>query len=392
MNREYRNYVQIDLDKIDENYEIIRKIVGTDCKIMTVVKADAYGHGLKKCSAACESKTDWFATATLEEAIAVRSAMVNKPILIFGPINLNKLELAYKMDLTLSVGSEEYARKILSFCEKNGAKIKCHIKLDTGLNRMGITCRRNRMDECVSEVERILAMKCFITEGIYTHLSCADSKDEDDISFTREQFSVFTEACGILERKGCDLGLKHCCSTTGIICCPEMRLDMVRTGMLVFGQGISNESVSELGIKPILTWHAKIARIRNVEAGESIGYGRAYITKEPKRIAVVSAGYADGFKRNYSNKARVIINGHYAPVLGNICMDYFMADVSQIKEAGVGDDVILLGSDGSLSITANELSDLNNATPGDVTCSVSARVPRLYYRGKRYICREILFH
>lgn len=379
MSNYYRNYVQVDLEKIRKNCITVHGLLGDSCRLMTVLKANAYGYGIRECALCCENETDLFAVATLEEALEMRSAGVEKPILIFGPVDVEEMDAVCQEDLILTLSSLEYATAVQVHCRQIGRQVRCHIKVDTGLNRMGIRCHMHEMSRSIDEARAIFAMPELLIEGTYTHFACASSPDPDDQAFTQGQFDIFMAFCNKLEDQGLKPGLRHCCSATGILSHPEMHLDMVRTGMLVLGQSISNESKNSLGLETALTWRARVLQVRDIAANESIGYNRMYRTDHPIKVAVLAAGYADGYKQNYSNKTRILLHGQYAPVLGSICMDYLMVDVSEIEGVRTGDYAVLIGVDGENEITPMELGQLNGTASGDVTCAISARVPRVYY-------------
>ena len=378
MGEYYRNYAQVNLDHIRNNLELVRATIKKGCKLMVVLKANAYGHGIEQCALACRN-ADMFAVATLQEALMIRRTGLRTPVLLLGPVDPNEINTVCQNEFTLTISSVSYAEQIQRECERSGQSVLCHVKVDTGLNRTGIRCRTFSIENACEEAGRIFKMPSLKIEGVYTHFACAGSENLDDQAFTQTQYSTFVSFCERMEHLGFSLGLRHCCSTSAFLTHPEMELDMVRTGMTVLGQCISDEYRKRLGLLPAICWRARVLQIHDVPQGESVSYDRMYRTEKAIKIAVIAAGYADGYKQNYSNRSRILLNGVYAPVIGKICMDYFMADISNVPDVKEGDYAILLGVDGENEVSAMELGGVNQTAPGDVTCAISARVPRVYF-------------
>ncbi len=382
MEREYRRtHAEVNVSDIEWNLRQGREQLHEGCLVMAVLKGDAYGHGIEKTVVACEQVTDWYGVATLEEAVRIRNTGSEKPILIFGFVEMEDVEQVTDLRLTLSAPSVSYAEQLNLEAGKLGRKLEIHIKADTGMNRTGIRCRD--MEGAVKEAEVILQCEYLQVTGIYTHFACPESKRETDERFTEEQFRKFVEFCGCLEQKGYSLGLKHSASSAAGLLHPETQLDLVRFGMLTYGQGCSEDYVKQYRLRPALTWVSRIVQMGTVEAGESISYGRTFVAERHMRIAVVSVGFGDGYQRQCSNKTEVLICGKRAKVLGKVCMDYLIADVSDIPEAAVGTEVVLLGRDGEEWISANELSEKIENVSGGITCQILPRVPRIYVRNEK---------
>ena len=378
MSTYFRNYLQINLWKIKNNCKKMRALLGGRCKLMVVLKADAYGYGVEQCAIACED-ADMFAVATIEEALQIRRAGVQTPVLILGPIDPAEIETVCQNGLIITIGSVSYAKQIQEACKQSGQQVVCHLKIDTGLNRTGIRCRCGKMEDAYREVSQIYAMSALRVEGVYTHFACTGSDNPEDQVFTKTQYDTFFSFCTTMSQRGFSLGLRHCCSTSGIIYHPEMALDMVRTGMTILGQCTCDEDRIRLDLEPALCWRARVLQIRDVSEGESVSYDRLYRTTKQTKIAVIAAGYADGYKQNYSNRSRLLLHGCYAPVVGKICMDYLMADVSAVPDVKEGDYAILLGMEGGKEVSAMELGNVGQVAPGGVTCAITSRVPRIYY-------------
>ena len=374
LHNQYRTYAAIDLNAICENGKIAKRIF-SEQKILSVLKADAYGHGIAGVLPAYETFTDWYAVATIEEALLVRQGS-SKPVLLFGPVPEDKMIIAAQKDITFTVGSVDYAFRLSEKMCAEGIQAKCHLKIDTGLNRSGISWR-----ECSTSFEDIVKihnMKGLLIQGTYTHLACGEGQLDWEIAQTKLQMYRYNQACEAIKRAGLPLGIRHCCSTGGALVNPEYRLDMVRLGMMPMGMSFSDESVIELGLKPALTWVSFVAQIKNVAEGEPVSYGCTFYADKPMRIGIVTCGYADGYRRAYSNKSHVLVGGKKVSVIGRIAMDYTMIDLTDIEEPFIGMEVIMLGCDGTNMVSAQELSQYGESVSGEVTCVISNRVPRIY--------------
>lgn len=373
-NEMYRTYAQIDLDSIVHNGAIIKDTFPNK-KIMSVLKADAYGHGIDGVVHAYETFTDWYAVATVEEGLQIR-LQSDKPILIFGPVPSGYIVTAAKNRLTLTVGSVDYAEKISAELNMAGISCECHLKIDTGLNRSGIRWRND--NDAMGKIKYIYSLSSLNFTGIYTHFACGEGQLDWEKDFTKLQFDRFMQVCDTLTENQFNIGLRHCCSTGGSLVHPEYQLDMVRLGMMPLGMSYSDESVEELGLHHVIKWVSFIAQISDIERGEAVSYGCTFHAQKDMRIAMVTCGYADGYRRVYSNKSYVLINGKCVPVIGRVAMDYLLIDITDIPNAQIGDEVILLGTDGINTISAQKLSEFGESVSGEVTCAISKRVPRIY--------------
>ena len=369
-----RTYVKVDLDAICENGKIAKKLFA-DQKILSVLKADAYGHGIEGVVPAYETFTDWYAVATFEEAMEIRAHSA-KPILLFGPVPEDKMVSAAKAELTFTVGSAEYAQRLNLVVSNANCHALCHLKIDTGLNRSGIRWREK--ESAMHVIRQIRSLSNLDFTGTYTHLACGEGQEDWEIAHTRLQMERYLACCAAMEQEGYSLGLRHCVSTGGALVNPGYRLDMVRLGMLPMGMSYSDESVRELGLKQALTWYSYVAQIEDAAAGEPISYGCTFRADKPMRVGIVTCGYADGYRRAYSNKAQVIVGGKRVAVLGRVAMDYTMIDLTDVADAEVGMEVIMLGSDGDNWISPQALSPYGESVSGEVTCAISRRVPREY--------------
>lgn len=370
----YRNMVLIDLAIIRSNGEKIRKLFPKQ-KIMSVLKADAYGHGIHGVLPAYEAFSDWYAVATYEEAMAIRNTS-KKPILLFGPIPENLMANAAQHELTFTVGDYQYAKKLSEMMVENGITANCHLKIDTGLNRAGVRWRES--EKPLETIKSIFSLPSLAFTGTYTHFACGEGTTDSEQGFTSLQFLRYEEACSEMEAAGLPVGLRHCCATGGAVVHPEYRMDMVRLGMLPLGMSFSKESIIDCGVKPALQWVAFICQIKNINPGETISYSCTFEAEKPMCVGLVSCGYADGYHRIYSNKAQIVVGGKRVRVLGVVAMDYFVVDLTDVEKPVRGMPAFLIGSDGFESVSAIDLSEWGNSVCGEVTCSISQRVPRIY--------------
>lgn len=372
--RVYRTYARVDLGRIAHNGKMAREKFPKK-KILSVLKADAYGHGISDVVPAYETFTDWYAVATVEEGLKIR-AQSEKPILVFGPIPEGLMVTAAEHNLTLTVGSVQYAETLSAKLSEKNVNCDCHLKIDTGLNRSGLRFRDG--DECMEEVRHTISLPHLNFTGTYTHFACGEGTEAWELAFTKMQFERFKDLCARMEKENIRTGLTHCTSTGGSLVHPEYQLDMVRLGMMPLGMSYTDESVEENQLQPAMTWVSYIAQISEIEKGEAVSYGCTFKAQRNMRIAMVTCGYADGYRRTYSNKSYVLTGGKRVPVIGRIAMDYTMIDITDAPDAQIGSEVILLGSDGVHSVSAQELSQWGESVSGEVTAAISARVPRIY--------------
>lgn len=367
-------WAEIDLDKAAYNMKNIKKLVG-DKEVIAVVKADCYGHGADDLAPVfLENGASRLAVAILTEGIELRKKNITAPIMILGYTPLELSEELINNDIEQTVYDLEYAKKLSSLAEKLGKKAKIHIALDTGMGRIGFIPN----EESIEAVEKIASLKGIEIIGIFTHFSTADEYDK---TYTNEQFKKIKDFIAELEKRGVNIPLKHASNSGAIMEMPETYLDAVRAGIILYGYYPSNEvDKNKLDIKPILTLKTTVSHIKEVEEGTSISYGRTFITKRKSKIATIPIGYADGYSRLLSGKAKVIINGKFAPVVGRICMDQCMIDVTDIGEVKVGDEVILLGEEGNLKFNADDFAEIMGTINYEITCMLKQRIPRVYIK------------
>lgn len=371
-----RAWAEIDLDAIKNNIRIIRERTSTKAMVMAVVKADAYGHGVREVTKTLlENGADRLAVATADEAIQLRDEGFNVPILILGYVLSDDIERLIKADITLTVFDLEQAKIISEKASILRKGCKIHIKLDTGMSRIGYVCTDDE-DGIIDSIGQISRLPGIEIEGIFSHFAKAD---ETDPSYTHLQFGRFEKIIKRLEQSGIHIPIKHICNSAGILLYPEYHLDMVRSGIITYGLAPSDEvDISDTGLMPAMEFKATVVNVKTISADTPVSYGGKFVAKAGSRIATISAGYADGYSRVLSNKAQVLIKGHKADVAGNVCMDQFMVDVSEIENINIGDEVILFGSDGNNIITVESVASIIGTISYETVCVVGKRVPRVY--------------
>ncbi len=368
-----RVWAEVNLDNIVHNIREIRRITSNNSRIMAVVKADAYGHGfLEVARTALQNGADYLAVAFLNEAKQLRESGVDEPILILGFTEKQYIEELIDLDITQTVFDYTFATNISKVATEKGKCAKIHIKIDTGMNRLGFKCNTH-----TAEIIQLIAKLPGIDiEGIFTHFASADEMDK---SYTKYQFDKFIQLCDRLKECGIDIPIKHVCNSGGIIQYPNMHLDMVRAGIMLYGLYPSTEvDRQKISLKPAMQLKTVVALLKEVDEGVSVSYGRIYTTQMKTTIATLPVGYADGYSRILSGKAKVIIRDKIVPVIGRICMDYCMADVTEIEGINEGDEVILFGQKGEHSISTEDIAEAIGTNNYEVVCMVGKRVPRIY--------------
>ena len=379
MNRYSRVHAEIDLDAILHNMDAMRGNIAKDTKIMAVIKADGYGHGAVEIAETIE-KLDYlygYAVATVEEGLILRNHGIQKPILILGYVFPDQYVDMIKAGIRPTVFTREMAEKLSVAAASIGRDCKIHFAIDTGMSRIGYQVT----EEAADEMAQLSKLPHIIVEGIFTHFARAD---ETDIAPARIQYEKFQEFLHALEEKGLSIPMKHCSNSAGIIRMQEANLDAVRAGIILYGLYPSPEVEQEpVPLKPLMSLRSHIAYIKTVEPGVEISYGGIFTTTRKTRVATIPVGYADGYARGLSNKGSVLIRGKRAPILGRVCMDQFMVDVTDIPEARELDQVTLLGRDQKDCITMEELGDLSGRFNYEFACCISKRVPRVYRETKQ---------
>lgn len=381
-----RSWAVVNLDSIAHNVSAIRERLTPGCMLMAVVKADAYGHGDKYIAEQLvRLGVDWFGVSNIDEAMSLRTQGIYHPILIFGATPPEHAKLLCKYNLTQTIFSRGYADELHGAAEEAGADIGVHIKVDTGMSRLGFVLQNGFASQSEEEVARVWAMPRFSARGIYTHLACADDLGEDSVRYTKAQYKSFCDLLERLKKRGIIFPLRHCCNSAGTINYPEMHMDMVRPGILLYGLRPSAECEGMIPLRPAMELYSSVSMVKEVPAGTSVSYGRRYTTAAPVKVATVSIGYADGYARILSNRARMLVRGQYAQVIGRVCMDQLMLDVTHIEGVSAGDMVTIVGSDGGNTLTFDEMADLCGTINYEKVCLIGKRVPRIYRRGGKDI-------
>lgn len=366
-----RAWVEINLSNLENNINEIKKIIPDTCKIMAIVKANGYGHGMINISKKLNDiGIEDFAVATLEEGITLRENNIKGNILILGYTDFNDLEYVIKYDLIQTIVDYEYASKINELNLSN--KLKAHIKINTGMNRIGESYKN------VGNIAKIYKMKNIEVLGIYSHLCVADSIKDDDLEFTDKQINNFYKCIDEIKALGYNVGKIHLQASYCILNYPNLKCDYVRPGIIMYGLYSDKFSITKIqpNIKPVLSLKARITSVKQINTGDSVGYGRTFISDTNRKIASIAIGYADGYPRSLSGKhTKVLINNEYAEIVGRICMDQLMIDVTNIPNVKQGDIVTLIGEEKEIS--AEEISDKADTITNELLCRLGNRLPRI---------------
>lgn len=369
----HRSFARIDLSAISDNFDALRECIPPQTKAMAIVKANAYGHGAVRVAKLLEDKADYFAVADIQEALELRENGIKNPILILSYTSSDHYEELIGNNITSTVYNLDDAKKLSQTAAFMNKKAYVHIAVDTGMNRIGL----KDCEESVAIIEKIYRLPNVFVEGIFTHFACADCKDKTLMVSQKNRFDRFLS---MLEENGVSIPVKHCCNSAAIID-SDYHYDMVRMGIALYGLYPSDEVMTDrVELKPAMQVVSRVIHIKDVEAGEGIGYGYAYVTPEKKKIATVCIGYADGYNRAFSNKGCVLVDGKRAPVIGRVCMDQIMIDVTGIENVSVGDQVIIMGEQKGSVITAEELGEMCGSFNYEMICTFMPRVNKVYYK------------
>ena len=374
MTMDFRVYAVIDLDRITDNIIAMKRQLPEHTGLMAVVKADGYGHGAVPISKMVEELVEYYGVATVEEAVALRHHGITKPILILGVAEEKDYETIIEQDICCTVFQLSRAKKLSETACRMGKTGKIHLAVDTGMNRIGMTSDEMGMKEALA-ISRLPGIQ---TEGIFTHFARADEADKQ---WADRQFGRFLAFVERLEEQGLSIPWKHCANSAGILDMKLPAMNLFRGGIAVYGLYPSDEvNHKEVVLKPALELKSQISYVKTVEAGQQISYGGKYITTKSTRVATVPVGYADGYPRALSGCGHVLIKGKKAAILGRICMDQMMVDVTEISEVKEGDCVTLIGRDGSQEITVEMLAAESGGFHYELLCGLSKRVPRVYVK------------
>ena len=362
-------YVKIDLDIIRSNFEAVAAKTGVP--VMAIVKADAYGHGAVQVARLLEGKCAFFGVSSMLEALELRQAGLKTPILILGQTPVSAFPLAIREGIRPTIFHYESAVELSRAAQEAGMEAPFHFAVDTGMSRIGFQANRENAEVCAN----IAGLPGLKPEGIFSHFATADCAD---LSRSREQAKRFDGFCAMLEELGVHVPIRHMNNSAGLMNF-DSHYEMVRSGIVTYGLYPSREVAPELlPLEPALTWHSRVTHVKTLEPGREISYGGTFVTTRPTVVATIPVGYADGYRRSLSGKFYVLIHGKRAPILGRICMDQMMVDVTEIPDVRLNDKVVLVGRDGDEVITMEDIAAAADSFNYEFVCGISRRVPRLY--------------
>jgi len=365
-------WLNIDLDAIKFNLRQVKKIISPETEIMAIVKANGYGHGASEIAkVSLEEGVGWLGVATVHEGVELREAGIEAPILVLGTLLSNQIDDIVEYNLTPTVYTYDLAKKLSQI----GIDIKIHIKIDTGMGRIGLIA-----EEAGEEILKIANLANIKIEGIFTHFA----KSDVDKAYTAKQLNRFNQLIDFLKDNGIEVPIIHTSNSAAIINCPKAHYKMVRMGIILYGLYPDQTLSNQIELKSAMSWKAKIVHVKEVKTGTAISYGCTYVTKSKTKIATLPVGYHDGYSRALSGQVEVLFKGQRVPVIGNICMDQMMIDVSGM-EVEVGDVVTLLGKEGGEEISANELAYKLGTINYEVISRIGLRVPRIFYKDQKII-------
>lgn len=379
-----RTWAEIDLDALAHNYHILRKRTAPGSRFLGIVKADAYGHGAIQVGRVLEELgAEYLAVSNIDEARELRRGGVGLPILQLGLTPADQARVILENHVTQTVYSEKAAQAFSAGAVRAGGRMRAHIKLDTGMSRLGFQCDETHFAASLEAVCRVARLPGLELEGIFTHFAVSDEPGEDCAAFTQLQHERFERMVAALEERGVSFAIRHCSNSGATVGYPQFAHDMFRPGIITYGIG---DPADALGLEPVMTLKTTIGCVKELAPDATVSYGRTFRTERPSRVGVLPIGYADGFHRALSNRWRVWTPWGTAPIVGRICMDMCMIDLTDLPQAGEGDEVEVYGPHNPVT----EAARLAETIPYELTCAINKRVPRMYRRGGREICRELL--
>lgn len=378
----FRYYADIDLDAFEHNIEAIKKRIGSKTMLCGVIKANGYGHGAVPLAKAMEAmNVEWFAVSCVDEALELRLNGIQKPVLILGAAEEERYGEMIENHITPTIFTYKAAEKLSEVLKAYPQKqpFNIHIKIDTGMSRIGFFPDK----ESAETIVKISELPGIYIEGLFTHFACADMSGREA---TKKQLEKYEWLVGQLESRGISIPIKHCANSAGIMAYEEAYFNMVRAGIIIYGLYPSEEMDKDaLPLRPVMSLKSHITYIKEVPEGTGVSYGSTYVAKKSTKIATVPVGYADGYPRSLSGKGRVLIKGQYAPVIGRVCMDQMMVDITGLQGIEEGDVVTLAGRDGEAFIPVEEPAGKAGSFNYEFVCSVSRRVPRVYYKKSKKV-------
>ncbi|MBE6716968.1 MAG: alanine racemase [Ruminococcaceae bacterium] len=380
-----RTWAQINLDAIENNILRIKSLLSPGALLCATVKADCYGHGYAfTAQAMCEAGADWFSVSNLAEALQLRRIGIDKPVLILGYTPPDKArELVYN-DISQAVYSSDYAKALSQEAKKAGVTVNAHVKIDTGMSRIGFLYHDSVEDSgVIEEIAEICSLEGIRPEGVFTHFSSADTPDGE--LFTRLQYELFCTAVDSLKQIGTDFSIKHCSNSAAILNFPEMQFDMVRAGLILYGHYPSENVRKSIKLLPVMELKTVISMVKNIPAGTPVSYSGTFVSDREMTVATVPIGYADGYPRRASNKMYMLVNGKKAPITGNVCMDQTVLDVTGIPDVREGKQITVFGTDHGEYLGVEEIAKSSGLINYEILCGLSRRVPRVYIKDNEII-------
>lgn len=374
-----RTWCDISLDNLEHNINQIKSKVGEKTRLCGIVKANAYGHGVEEIARnLVDQGFDYLAVAFIDEAVEIRMyGITDIPIMILGNTPKDTVDKLVEYNITAAVYNLETAQVISAEAQRQNKTAKIHIKIDTGMSRIGFLTDSKSIEDILS----VAKLPNLEIEGIFTHFACSDCEDE---AMTLKQYDKFMNVISELEKHGLSIPIKHCCNSAAIIRFPHLHLDMVRAGIILYGMYPSDIDY-EIDLKPLMQLKTTVINIKTLNAGETISYGATYTVEKPTKVATIAVGYADGYSRLLSGKGRVLVNGQFANILGRICMDQCMIDVTNVNNINIGDEVILFGADKNAELPIEELAANIGTINYELPCVINNRVPRCYVKNNKRI-------
>lgn len=371
----FRCFANVNIGAIKHNISEVKKKLKPETKLLAVIKANAYGHGAVKVGTALENMADYFGVATIGEAVELRKAGIKLPILILGYTSPAQFEYVVEYDITQTIYNLEDGIKLDKTAERMGKVAKFHIAIDSGMTRIGFKLE-DKMEQSLLDIKKLSELENAKLEGAFTHFSCADMGEND---YQKKQVKSIKEFFDKCEDNKINIPIKHVANSAAIMEDDSVYFNMVRSGIITYGLYPSEDVNKEaLDLIPAMEFKTHVVNIEEVKAGVGISYGATYVTEKPMKVATLAVGYADGYKRALSNKGRVLINGEYAPILGRVCMDQMMVDVTNIKDVKIEDIATLFGRDGDKFISVEEIANMACSFNYEYVCSISERVKRIY--------------
>ena len=381
MNMVKRTWAEISLNAIEHNYNVIRNKVADDTKVCCVIKADGYGHGAVELSQIYEKLgAEFFAVSNIDEGIEIRKSGSKLPIVILGYTPVSEAENLAEYDISQAVFSLEYAKELSEKCVEEDCICKMHIKVDSGMSRIGFMCQEFPRDEySIEEICEACCLPNLEVEGLFTHF-CVSDEDAEGREFTNKQYENFIHVRDSLKKRGVDISVVHCSNSGAIEDYPETCCDMVRAGIILYGLAPSSKLADRLDLVPAMTLKTVVAFVKEVQKGATISYGRTFTADRKMKIATVPIGYADGFIRQNAKDGYMMVNGKKAKIVGRICMDQTMLDVTDIEDVKTGDEVVVFGTGENGEPTADSLAENTGTINYETVCLVGKRVPRIYIK------------